>query len=72
MSDVGDPQKIEEPEWILPFQFMRVGESFFIPTLRPAQMMYIVDSCAKNAGVRVRIFTTSSEGYLGIRVWRMD
>jgi hypothetical protein len=61
---------LEEPEWIFPFEFMRVGDSFFIPTVRPAQMIYTVDSCAKNAGVRIRAFTSSKEGHLGVRVWR--
>jgi hypothetical protein len=59
-----------EPEWALPFQFMRVGDSFFIPTLKPALMLYIVDTRAKDAGVRIRAFTTKHEGYLGVRVWR--
>ena len=25
----------QEPVWIFPYEFIRVGESFFIPTLRP-------------------------------------
>jgi len=50
---------------------MQVGESFFIPTLRPAQMMYAADSAAKRSRIRVKIFTTEKEGHLGIRVWRV-
>jgi hypothetical protein len=50
---------------------MQIGESFFIPTLRPAQMMYAADSAAKRSQIRVKIFTTEKEGHLGIRVWRV-
>jgi hypothetical protein len=60
-----------EPEWYLPFDDMKVGESFFIPTLKPAQLMYVIDTRAKAAGVKVRSFTTSKDGYLGLRVWRI-
>jgi hypothetical protein len=61
----------EEPEWIFPFDYMAVGESFFIPTLRPAQMTYAVDTAAKNSKVRVKIFTCEKEGHLGVRVWKI-
>ena len=61
----------EEPEWIFPYDYMTVGESFFIPTVRPAQMMYAADIAAKTARVRVKIFTCEKEGHLGIRVWRV-
>jgi len=50
---------------------MQVGESFFIPTLRPAQMMYAADNAAKRSKIRVKIFTTEKDGHLGIRVWRV-
>lgn len=66
-----DPRRLEEPEWVFPFEFMRVGDSFFIPTLRPAQLIYIVDSRAKDAGVRVRAYVTEKDGYLGVRTWRV-
>jgi len=37
-----DMEKLtEEPEWIFPYDYMAIGESFFIPTLRPAQMTYV-------------------------------
>lgn len=62
---------LQEPEWIFPYDFMEVGNSFFIPTLRPAQMTYAADNAAKRSGIRVKIFTTEKEGHLGIRVWRI-
>jgi hypothetical protein len=62
--------RIQEPEWILPFEAMAVGDSFFIPTLTPAEMTYVIDTRAKTAKVRVRIFTRTEEGLLGVRVWR--
>lgn len=61
----------EEPEWLLPFDDMRVGDSFFIPTLRPAQMIYVINTRAKIAGVRVTCKAVSKDNNLGIRVWRV-
>lgn len=62
--------KLSEPEWLLPFESMKVGDSFFIPTLKPAELIYIVDTRAKVAGVRVKSFTTTKDGHIGVRVWR--
>lgn len=50
---------------------MKVGESFFIPTVRPAEMRYVVTARANSAKVKVSIYTTTHEGYMGIRVWRV-
>lgn len=61
-----------EPVWGFPFEFMRVGESFFIPTLKPAHMIYVIDTRAKDAKVKVKAFVTCSEGHLGVRVWRVS
>jgi hypothetical protein len=47
-----------------------VGESFFIPTLRPAQMTYVADIAAKKSRIKVKIYTCEKEGHLGVRVWR--
>ena len=63
---------IEEVEWLFPFDYMSRGESFFIPTVRPAMMLYVIDTAAKKAGVRVKCHTTVHEGCLGVRVWRLD
>jgi hypothetical protein len=66
-----DMEKLtEEPEWIFPYDYMAVGESFFIPTLRPAQMIYMADIAAKKSRIKVKIFTCEKEGHLGVRVWR--
>jgi hypothetical protein len=63
--------RIPEPEWIFPFDGMNVGDSFFIPTLRPAEMIFVVDNRAKAARVKVKAFPSSKDGRLGIRVWRV-
>ena len=47
--------KLQEPEWIFPFDGMEVGDSFFIPTVKPAEMLYRIDTCAKEAKVKVRV-----------------
>lgn len=62
---------VEEPIWLFPFDGMDVGDSFFVPTLSPAKMNYIIDTAAKKAKIRVRIYTASKDGYLGVRVWRI-
>jgi hypothetical protein len=61
----------EEPEFIFPFNWMESGDSFFIPTLRPAQMVYIVNCQANAAKVRVRVYPATKDGLLGVRVWRL-
>lgn len=71
MSSLENPETLQEPEWVFPYDYMEVGDSFFVPTLRPAQMMYAADSAAKRSKVRVKIYTTEKEGHLGIRVWRV-
>jgi hypothetical protein len=61
---------MNEPEWLFPFQFMAVGDSFFIPTLQTAPLIYSVTEAAKKSGVKVRTYVTTKNGHLGIRVWR--
>jgi hypothetical protein len=64
--------QIPEPEWIFPFDGMNVGDSFFIPTLRPAELLFVVDNRAKAARVKVKAYPSSKDGRLGIRVWRIS
>ena len=61
----------EEPEFVLPFDWMSPGESFFIPTLRPAFMVYVVVQSAQNAKVKVRVYPATKDGLLGVRVWKL-
>ncbi len=64
-----DPRKLIEPEYFLPFEQMKVGDSFFLPTLKPAEMTYIVDTRSKVAKVKVKCFPAIKDGC--IRVWRV-
>lgn len=66
-----DPRKLIEPEYILPFEQMKVGDSFFLPTLRPAEMTYVIDTRAKVAKVKVKTYPAIKDGCMGIRVWRI-
>jgi len=59
-----------EPEWVLPFEGMQVGDSFFIPTLRPAELLYAIDCGAKRVGMRVKAYVTVREDAMGVRAWR--
>jgi hypothetical protein len=63
--------RIPEPEWIFPFDGMDVGDSFFIPTLRPAELIFVVENRAKIAGIKVKAYPSSKEERLGVRVWRV-
>jgi hypothetical protein len=51
---------------------MLVGDSFFIPTMKPAYLTYAADNAAKKSEVKVKIHTTTEDGVLGIRVWRVS
>jgi hypothetical protein len=62
---------VNEPEWIFPFQGMEVGDSFFVPTLRFAEMIYAIDSGAKRAGIRVKSYVTVKDDHIGVRAWRV-
>jgi hypothetical protein len=55
---------------VFPFQGMAVGDSFFIPTLRLAEMMYAIDSGAKRAKIKVKCYITVKDEHIGIRTWR--
>ncbi len=61
----------QEPVWILPFDGMQVGESFFIPTLNPAPLIYSIDSSAKRVGIKVQYYITEKDGIMGVRTWRI-
>ena len=61
----------EEPEWLFPFDAMDIGDSFFIPTLKPANRVYVIDTRAKSAKCKIRLAVQVHEGCLGVRVWRI-
>lgn len=61
----------DEPEWVFPYEFMEVGESFFMPTIRPAYAHYVIDKTSKKAGVVMKTYTITEEGVLGVRSWRV-
>jgi len=66
-----DP-KTHEPVWIFPFEGMSVGDSFFIPTVQTANMLYVIDTRSKVARIRVKAYAVVEEGILGVRVWRVS
>lgn len=66
-----EPAPTDEPEWLFPYDFMKVGDSFFIPTLRPSHMIYIIDVTSKKAKVKTKALMWREDGVLGVRVWRV-
>jgi hypothetical protein len=66
-----ETQPFDEPTWIFPYTGMDVGDSFFIPTMRPAYMAYVIDTTAKQSGIKCKCFTTTEKNVLGVRTWRI-
>jgi hypothetical protein len=50
---------------------MEVGESFFMPTVRPAYAHYVIDKTSKKVGVVMKTYTMTEDGVLGVRSWRV-
>ena len=71
MDSSTTPLKIDEPEWVFPFQGMGIGDSFFIPTLKFAEMIYAIDCGAKREKIRIKAYVTAKDGHLGVRTWRV-
>jgi len=65
------PLSYEEPVWIFPFPGMGIGDSFFIPTMQPAYMAYVIDTAAKKQGLKVKTYTRTEDDVLGVRAWRI-
>lgn len=63
--------KWREPEWLFPFEGMKVGDSFFIPTLKTADLIYAISTRAKRVGFRVKSFVATKDGVMGVRTWRI-
>ena len=51
---------------------MEVGDSFFIPTLRFAEMIYAIDCGSKRAGIKVKSYIAAKDNHLGVRTWRIS
>ena len=62
-----------EPDFIFPFYDLKIGQSFFIPTLRLEEMIYLIDTAAKESGlsIRVKSYEAIKDGILGVRTWRV-
>ena len=61
----------DDIEWVFPFEAMDIGESFFIPTLKTSHLIYAIESGAKRAGIRVKVFVNFKDNHIGVRVWRL-
>jgi hypothetical protein len=62
---------MEEPNWVLPYAMLEVGQSFFIPTNQPSKVIFTIRSMAIEDRINIRAYTTSKDGILGVRVWRI-
>jgi len=50
---------------------MEVGDSFFMPTVRPAYGHYIIDVTSKRVDVVMKTYTVIEDDVLGVRAWRI-
>jgi hypothetical protein len=62
----------KEPSWIYPFMGMDVGDSFFIPTLNSAEIIYSAMEAGKQHGIRTKAYAAMKDGIMGVRVWRVN
>ena len=60
-----------EPDWVFPFEVMEVGDSFFVPTLRFAEMIYAIDCGSKRMGMKMKSYVTVKDEHVGVRTWRV-
>jgi len=58
-----------EPVWLFPFDYMELGQSFFIPTMNPDRIIAVAYSRAKLSKVKIIAKRDITEGILGVRVW---
>ena len=61
----------DDPEWLFLFEFMQVGDSFFIPTLKSSNLIYLIENRAKKAKIRVKTYAVVEEDFMGVRTWRI-
>ena len=71
MSQLTESSEVPEPEWLLPFEMMQVGDSFFIPTLKSSEIIYSATESAKKHNLRVKAYSAIKDGIMGVRVWRV-
>ena len=62
----------DDPDWIFPFEFMEIGDSFFIPTLKSSNSIYSIEKGAKKAKIRVKTFSVVEGDLMGVRTWRIN
>ena len=58
-----------DPEWLFPYEMMQVGDSFFIPTLKSAPLIYSIETAAKRAKVKVKTYAVVEDDLMGVRTW---
>ena len=63
--------EFKEPEWVFPYQGMDIGDSFFMPTVRPSFAHYIIDLTSKKVGIRLKTYAMICDGVRGVRAWRV-
>jgi len=51
---------------------MGVGDSFFIPTMKSAEIIYSAMEASKEFGIRTKAYACMKDGIMGVRVWRTN
>lgn len=59
-------------EWLFPFDSMQAGDSFFIPSVKTAELIFSIERGAKRSKVRVKTQIVIEDDLMGVRTWRLD
>jgi hypothetical protein len=51
---------------------MEIGDSFFIPTVKPSPLIYTLETGAKKARVKIKTVNVVEGDYMGVRTWRIS
>jgi len=51
---------------------MKIGDSFFIPTLKSSNLIYSIERGAKKAKVKVKTYAVVEGDFMGVRTWRIN
>jgi hypothetical protein len=61
-----------DPEWVLPFEAMKTGDSFFIPTVKTPELLHAIECGAKRLKVRVKALVVIEDDLMGVRTWMLS
>lgn len=58
-------------EMDVPFEYLDVKDSIFIPTLKSTELRLLLRRVAKDIEFTIEMHNAIEDGYLGLMVWRI-